>query len=195
MNHVGEANCASCGQRFLTSDMVAYDRSFICAGCKPAFFQRLQQGENPYVRVIYAGFWLRLVAKIIDYIILYLIQLPVSMAIGISAFEQAPKDPTQLAGYFVRIGISTVFNLAIGVAVTVFFLGRFGATPGKMALSLKVVRPSGEPISYVQALGRYFAEIVSSLTCSIGYIIAAFDIEKRALHDRIAGTRVIRGTR
>ena len=82
-----------------------------------------------------------------------------------------------------RLGISTTVSIVITVAFTVFFLGRFGATPGKMALNLKVVRPGGEPVTYLQALGRYFSEMVSSMTCGIGYVIAGFDVEKRALHD------------
>jgi uncharacterized RDD family membrane protein YckC len=61
-----------------------------------------------------------------------------------------------------------------------------------MACGLKVVRPDGEKISYARACGRFFAEFVSSLTLAIGYIIAAFDGEKRSLHDRICDTRVIK---
>ena len=44
---------------------------------------------------------------------------------------------------------------------------------------------------YARALGRYFAKILSAAICGIGYIMAAFDEEKRALHDRICNTRVI----
>jgi uncharacterized RDD family membrane protein YckC len=195
MNQLGESVCASCGQRFSTSDMVAYGNSWICAGCKPGFFQRLQQGENLSTHVVYGGFWLRFVAKCIDGIIMYLLQLPLLMLLGIPLTGVAPKDPAQLASYLMRLGISTTVSIVITVAFTVFFLGRFGATPGKMALNLKVVRPGGEPVTYLQALGRYFSEMVSSMTCGIGYVIAGFDIEKRALHDRIASTRVIKVSR
>jgi uncharacterized RDD family membrane protein YckC len=68
----------------------------------------------------------------------------------------------------------------------------YGATPGKMALGLKIVRPDGGPISAGRAVGRYFAEILSALTLMIGYMMAGWDSEKRALHDRIADTRVIK---
>ena len=61
-----------------------------------------------------------------------------------------------------------------------------------MAFGLKVVAPDGSRISYMRALGRFFAEIVSGLTFSIGYIMAGFDSQKRSLHDRICATRVIR---
>ena len=53
------------------------------------------------------------------------------------------------------------------------------------------VTPTGAPISSGQALGRSAAEILSRLICLIGYIMAAFDSEKRTLHDHIASTRVV----
>jgi uncharacterized RDD family membrane protein YckC len=174
-------------------DMVSYGPDWVCAGCKPGFFQRLQQGEAPHQNLAYAGFWLRFAAKLIDAVILYIAQVPINSAFGISMTGQAGQNPLE-GGYFLRMGMATSLNLVVGIAFTVFFLGRFGATPGKMALKLKVVRPTGAPISYAQALGRYLSEIVSSLTCLVGYLLVAFDAERRALHDRIASTRVIRNS-
>lgn len=75
---------------------------------------------------------------------------------------------------------------------TIFFNGRYGATPGKMACKLRVVTADGQPIGYGRATGRFFAEILSGIICNIGYIIAAFDDQKRSLHDHICSTRVIR---
>ena len=66
------------------------------------------------------------------------------------------------------------------------------ATPGKMALRLKVVTPEGAPVSYGRSFARAFSMILSGIVCYIGFIIAAFDEEKRALHDHICGTRVVR---
>ena len=54
-------------------------------------------------------------------------------------------------------------------------MSRVGATPGKMVLGLKVVRPNGAPVSLGRAVGRYFAKLLSSLTFCIGFIIAGFD--------------------
>jgi uncharacterized RDD family membrane protein YckC len=53
------------------------------------------------------------------------------------------------------------------------------------------VTATGGKVSYPRALGRFFAKILSSLICLIGFIIAGFDSEKRALHDRICDTRVV----
>jgi uncharacterized RDD family membrane protein YckC len=73
---------------------------------------------------------------------------------------------------------------------SILFIGKYGATPGKMLCRIKVVTAEGQRVTYGRATGRYFAEIIS-MFCNIGYIIAAFDSQKRALHDHIAGTRVI----
>jgi uncharacterized RDD family membrane protein YckC len=55
-----------------------------------------------------------------------------------------------------------------------------------------VIRPNGAPVTLGRAFGRYFAKWLSYLTFLIGFIIAAFDGQKRAMHDMIADTRVIR---
>jgi len=80
----------------------------------------------------------------------------------------------------------------IGVTYATFFIGKYAATPGKMACKLKVVTSDGGQVSYARAFGRYFAEFLSAIIFFIGYIMAAFDEEKRALHDRICDTRVIK---
>ena len=61
-----------------------------------------------------------------------------------------------------------------------------------MACGLKVIRPDGEEITYGRACGRFFADILSYVILFIGYIMVAFDEEKRALHDRICDTRVVK---
>ena len=82
-------------------------------------------------------------------------------------------------------------SMVIAIAYEVVFVGRFGATLGKMACGIKIVTPEGGQITYLRAFGRYFAKILSAFTLYIGYIIAGFDSEKRALHDRICNTRVV----
>jgi uncharacterized RDD family membrane protein YckC len=88
-------------------------------------------------------------------------------------------------------GIITLINIALAVAYEAYFLTTRGATLGKQVLGLKVIRSDGSGISLGVAIGRYFAQWVSALILFIGYIMAAFDSEKRALHDHICDTRVI----
>ncbi len=88
--------------------------------------------------------------------------------------------------------IITLLSFVISAAYDIWFVGRFGATPGKMACKIKIVTPDGGKVSYSRALGRYFAKWISSMILGIGFLMAAFDDEKRTLHDRICETRVIR---
>jgi uncharacterized RDD family membrane protein YckC len=181
----GTAACVECGKAFSTSEMVQYEGSWVCANCKPVFFQKIKEGVPVTGSMHYAGFWIRFVAVFIDGIILNIINIPVRLMIGFGN----TRDPNL---QFRMILLVTGISMAIGAAYDIFFVGKFGATPGKMALRLKVVRPNGDKITYGRACGRYFGKLLSSFTLLIGYIMAAFDDEKRALHDRVCDTRVIR---
>ena len=90
------------------------------------------------------------------------------------------------------LGMSLAINLVIGAAYEIYFLSTRSATVGKLALGLKVIRADGGTLSVGQATGRFFAYTLDAyFTLLIGFIIAGFDTEKRALHDRICDTRVI----
>lgn len=141
--------------------------------------------------VQYAGFWIRFVAKFIDGLILLvpniIIQTVIVALIAPSGSNQAPSG-AQVAIVLLPI----LFNFAIQGLYSVILVSRYGATWGKMALGLRIVTENGGKVSTARATGRFFAELVSSLTLLIGYIIAGFDAEKRALHDHICSTRVIK---
>ena len=81
--------------------------------------------------------------------------------------------------------------MTIAVGYETLMIGKYGATLGKMAAKVRVVTAEGGKVSYGRALGRYFSKLLSGMICAIGYIMAAFDEEKRALHDRICNTRVV----
>ena len=97
---------------------------------------------------------------------------------------------SDVRGTIVQLVFQIVYFAVYG-AYSIFFVGKYGATPGKMACKIKVVDETGAKIGYGRATGRFFAEFLSGLLCYIGYIMVAFDEEKRALHDRICNTRVI----
>jgi uncharacterized RDD family membrane protein YckC len=172
--------------------MVQYSGTWVCATCKPTFFQRVRQGDAPTATLAYAGFGSRLAAKILDGILLYVAQLPFMFVLGVGLGAAQPTTPEEIQA---QLGSSLLLGglgIVIGVAYSTFFIGRFGATPGKMALKLKVVAPNGDSISYGRAAGRYFGEFLSALVCGIGYLMVLFDKEKKALHDSVASTRVVR---
>ncbi len=182
-----EAVCIECGRIFNIDDMIKHGSGHVCASCKPIFMQKLHEGATINTgEVRYAGFWIRFGAKFIDSLILRFIGLPVSLAINLAA----PTNSQPATAIIVSlVGLAVLLFLIIGYEV--FFLVKYGATPGKMACKIKVISADGGPVSVGKAFGRFFSEILSRLTCFIGYIIAAFDDEKRALHDRICATRVV----
>ena len=183
--------CTECGRLFPKQDLLTYQGASVCAACKPAFFQRLQEGAAVPGVMIYGGFWLRFAAKIIDGLIM-MAAMWVLLLIFIIPFSGLADDNTSP---FAAIGIQLLIQgigMGMQLAYTVFFLGKFGATPGKMACKLKVVRANGDPITYGRAVGRYFGDMLSGMLLNVGYLIAAFDDEKRALHDHICDTRVIK---
>jgi len=97
-----------------------------------------------------------------------------------------------LAPMFGMIGLSALVGMVLGCTYETFFIVKFGATPGKMAVGVKVVRPDGSGIQVGRAIGRYFSKMLSAMILYIGYIMAGFDSQKRALHDMICDTRVIK---
>jgi uncharacterized RDD family membrane protein YckC len=112
-------------------------------------------------------------------------------ALGLSgAFDNMESGPT--AGFWVLQIVNLFMGIVFPAVYTTWLLGKYGATVGKMACKIRVVTADGSPIRYMRALGRFFAEWLSGMILLIGYIMAAFDSEKRTLHDRICNTRVIR---
>jgi uncharacterized RDD family membrane protein YckC len=79
----------------------------------------------------------------------------------------------------------------VAITYTTYFLGAFGATPGKMVLGLRVITPDYPRLSYLRAFARYWAEVLSGMVIYLGYLMALFDSENRTLHDHLCATRVI----
>jgi uncharacterized RDD family membrane protein YckC len=187
-----QAYCGSCGRAFPPEDLMQYGDSRICAECKPAFLQRLRQGVPLPTARRYAGFWIRFLAILIDGLILGAVSIMTRLFFVAPVVVRPLYGSSPFSGLFAAMfGVSSVINLFIGIAYQVYFLTRHGATPGKLALGLRVITADGGPISVGRAIGRYFGYWLDTFTLAIGYIIAAFDSEKRALHDYICSTRVI----
>lgn len=138
----------------------------------------------------YGGFWIRFGAYFIDSLILQVITLAIQFGGGALLMTMREDSP---AGISIAIGMMLLPWL-IAMAYYTYFHGnpKHQATLGKKLLKLRVVTAEGEDVSYLRAFGRYWAAILSGLLLAIGYIIAAFDEEKRTLHDHICNTRVIK---
>ncbi|EEF60997.1 RDD family protein [Pedosphaera parvula] len=191
-----EVVCVECGGIFPADHTISYGNARVCAKCKPIFVQKLSEGvalNTGYgaISMHYAGFWIRAAAYIIDIIILSVVNVILNLVLGVGTAATTGAGHSANAASIVLTFVVLAAELAIGIGYEVFMIGKYGSTLGKMACRLQVVNPDGSKVSYAKAFGRYFGKILSGLTCSIGYIIAAFDDEKRALHDRICSTRVI----
>ena len=206
-----EAVCVECGKMFPAAETIRYGESNVCATCKPVFLQKLREGANLHAGgLYYAGFWIRFAAKLVDGVILgVVVMVPAFVIIGIVAASAAHRagtlhfgadlaphaasgsDSFDLIGNVLMLFVQVVMAF-FQIFYSAFFLGRYGATPGKMVCGLKVVDAEGNRIGYGRAFGRAFAELLSGMICDIGYIIAGFDNpQKRALHDHICNTRVV----
>lgn len=142
----------------------------------------------------YAGFGPRLVAYLIDGLILGALTL---IPYGICMFTfimpmQRNQQPGPMA--WVIFAICMLVILAITLGYQIYFVGLKGATPGKKIMKLKVTLPDGQyPVGIGKAVVRLIGYMISGAICYIGFLMIIFDKEEhRALHDRIAGTRVIK---
>jgi uncharacterized RDD family membrane protein YckC/Tfp pilus assembly major pilin PilA len=154
--------CATCGNEALPGQQ-------FCGRCRGGAVSA-HAGET------YANFWRRAGAAIVDYLI-------VSFATGVLLAILGPA-----------LGFGTAFPLIL-LAVVLYYVGfessALQATPGKLALSIKVTDLEGERIGIGRSLGRYIGKFVSGLTLGIGYIMAFFTSHRQALHDKIASTLVV----
>ena len=182
-----EAVCVECGKIFNKDDMIRHCGNHVCATCKPVFMQKLAEGAKISTGSLnYAGFWIRFAAKFVDGLILGVVLVAPFVYVIFKSARSPNPDQFQPAILIFQLGYYVVY-----AAYQIFFVGKYGATPGKMACKLRIVTADGNSFGYGRATGRFFAEILSGLVCYIGYIIAGFDEQKRALHDHICNTRVV----
>lgn len=185
---VRQSVCAECGRAYAQEDMIRFSGAWVCAACKPIFVQKIKEGVAVAGEMEYAGFWIRFGAWFIDYII-----LAIASAIIYIPFTLLGVFSSDQPAVFITIQMfSTILNFLVPAVYETWFVGKYAATPGKMACKLKVVMADSGRVSYARAIGRHFAKFISALILGIGYIMAGFDEQKRALHDRICDTRVIK---
>ena len=119
-----------------------------------------------------AGFWIRVVASIIDGILL-------GVAGGIL---RAILGDTAGGG----------FSTLLSIAYALYFWSTTGSTIGHKALGLRVVKTDGSTLSVTDGLIRYVGEIISILVIFLGLIWVGFDKKKQGWHDKMAHTYVIK---
>jgi len=132
--------------------------------------------------LVFAGFWTRVAAYIVDYVILVVAIVILAMATRAAARSDAATA-----------SITLLLYLAVPWLYTALFeSGPSQATPGKLALQVKVTDLQGRRIGFGRATARYFAEWITGLTFGVGYAMTAFTSKRQALHDKIAETVVVK---
>lgn len=135
--------------------------------------------------VVYAGFWKRAAATIIDGVILSIVA-----GLGGEALGTIFSDLSGGGEVALLVWILLVTAAMYALYFAWFHSSFMMATPGKLAIGIKVVRSDGEPIGFLHALARYIATIVSTIPLMVGYLMAGFTGRKQALHDMICDTVV-----
>ncbi|MBR2198719.1 MAG: RDD family protein [Fibrobacter sp.] len=136
----------------------------------------------------YVGFWARVLATLIDSVLIMAITLPPLLAIYGLAYLENDEAISGLAD----ILISNILPMIL----VILFWTKKQATPGKMAVSARIVdaETGGKP-SKKQCVGRYFAYILSAIPLGLGFLWVAFDAKKQSWHDKLAGTVVVKVSR
>lgn len=151
------------------------------------------RAHAPVAGVGYGGFWIRVVAAIIDGIILRVVVAPVGMIFGglglAGMMSGIPHVGLRLLG-----GGVTIILLIFGSWLYEAFMesSSYQATLGKMIFGMKVTDLNGNRISFERATGRHFAKWLSGMFLCIGFIMAGLTERKQGLHDLLAGTLVRR---
>ena len=200
----GSAFCATCGQTFSATSaalraplMNASMASLVPAGlgAAPAC------GVVP--RVEYAGFWLRVLAFLIDNVLIgvamLVVLIPLVFLTGLGALFSRIANDGDLndAGIFLIIGIlfaaGTASLLVTWLYHALMESSEWQATVGKKCLGLVVTDMAGQRVSFGRSTGRHFGKMITNLIPAfLGYIMAAFTERRQALHDMMSGCLVLR---
>ena len=133
---------------------------------------------------MYAGFWPRVAAALIDGLLVSVVTVPLTLAFG---------DGDGYADAARSSAASSISAVVTWLYSALMESSAKQATVGKMALGIIVTDLEGGRIGFGKATGRHFAKILSALILGIGFIMVAFTQRKQGLHDILAGTLVIRG--
>ena len=130
----------------------------------------------------YAGFWRRLLAFLIDYLVIGVVQLGLYSV----SLLRLGGDPKTVSASIAASSAATWAYFAVMES------SPLQATLGKLAIGIRVADARGGPLTFRRASLRYWAKWLSSLTLMIGWLMAAFTPRRQALHDVVARSVVVR---
>lgn len=130
---------------------------------------------------MYAGFWKRFAAAMLDLMILLVPMIVLGIVV---ALITGPKSRA-----------TAIADLSTFAVIWLYFAGMESspkqATFGKIAFGIRVIDLSGDRVSFLRASGRFFAKILSALSLFVGFLMSAVTKRKQALHDIVAGCLVV----
>ena len=153
----------------------------------------------------YAGFWIRLAAALIDFLILMAGLYILYCVMSQSFFWMFPNVPGVIATFgdiaagaplsASAIWLSATILLALLVASTIYCVAcgaAWGQTVGKLSLGIKIIRTDSSPLDLRYSFVRFLGSTLCVATLGIGFIVIAFDSHKQGMHDKMADTYVVK---
>jgi len=212
----GVAFCPACGQPALSSSVAPASANVPGVGSPVAalpagnYAPVAPQVAVPVVygqpAVQFAGFWLRVVAYLIDGVVVGLafmaLFIPFALMTGLTAAlgsihpGEDPRDVGALLGGTFFLGLITMISLAIlggWLYHAKMESSSWQATLGKKALNLRVTDMAGARVTFARATARHFAKLITGLIpLGVGFALAGLTERRQALHDMLAGCLVLR---
>ncbi len=185
--NVGLVRCRRCGQAFCRSCVVALRGQYYCARCKQEQVRDIQSGTEAGVLEL-ASIGRRFGALWVDSIVLIVLIIPLSIALGMASAAAGKAEPGRGFSFLVMVVVGAIWFAYEGL-----MLSSRGQTLGKMAVGIKVVTAEGRDISGGQAWGRaLIRQVFFEYIALVNYLPALFTKQKTAIHDMAAKTRVVR---
>lgn len=140
---------------------------------------------------VYAGFWIRVSANVLDMLMLGAVNMAVFMATNTWAMATQPSGIGSVSAGISEAVVESGILLPPLIIVGCWIV--WAATPGKMMLGLRIVdEPTGGRPSAWQCIGRYFMALVALACAGIGYFYIVIDPRKQGWHDKLVRTLVVR---
>ena len=117
---VSKSVCSECGQAFAGEDMIRFQDSWVCAGCKPVFIQKVKEGVSVAGALDYAGFWIRFAALAIDAFVLGILNMIIFIPLGIFM----PTSPDKPMVVLSIMPIMMLLQYAIPAVYDTWFVGK-----------------------------------------------------------------------
>lgn len=163
-----------------------------CKNCELRLESYVYKPDLPLApaALIYAGFWLRFYAALLDLLVLGAgITLVLSLSIMLIAYTG--RDDLLRNAEILWLSLGLVISVSLAYTI-LLESGARGATLGKRWMNIKLLDSNGDRLTLSRSVGRLLARLVSFLPALLGFLIQPFTPRKQALHDLLAGTIVVR---